>query len=436
MTAAGRLTRVTLIGPQHRVDLVLPSAEPLGVLLPELVAMVGHRASDVPHRYQVSLVNGRALDPGESLRQAEVADGTLLRIDPLVDAPPAAVVHDISDEVADDLAGRRGRWGPGHRRWTATAVVTGAAWLAGVLVGSQLPAAVLTVAGAAVLLVGLTAALMGRRPVGLALILGGAALAMATVVTWTADWALRWALWSAAAAVIMVAVGIAVRQVRAGLLGAACLLGLLASWTGLSAAGLPADRVAAVMAVLSVGLLGVLPRIAIVSSGLTGLDDQQGEGGPVPRAAAQAAVDSAHRGLVLGCVVTAVSGLVAGWVLGHSGSGWAVALACVTGVALLLRMRAFPLTVEVVTVTAAAFGVGVGLLDGWMRQAPGMWWAGAAAAAAVAAVAVAVLGYQPRQHVRARARQLADRLESVAVLALVPVAVGVFDAYPRLLHTF
>lgn len=436
MTATGRLTRVTLIGPRHRIDLVLPSAEPIGLLLPEIVAMVGHEPSGIPRRYQVSLVDGRALDPGESLGQAEVADGSLLRIDPLTDAPPAAIVYDVSDEVADDLAERRGRWGPAPRRWTATTVVIGAAVLTGMLAGAALPAVVLTVAGMMVLLAGSAIALMGGRPVGVALILGGAALMMTMVPDWTMSWPLRWVLWTVGTGVTMVAISIAIRQRQTGLLGATTLLGLLGLWTGLFAAGLPVSRVAAIMAFLSVGLLGLLPRIAIVSSGLTRLDDQRGEGRPVPRLAAQAAVDSAHQGLALACVATAASGLLAGWVLGHADSGWAITLAFLTGVVLLLRLRAFPLTLEVAPLTAAALGIGVGLLDRWTGQAPGTWWVGAAVTVAVAAIAVVVVGYRPRPHFQARARQLADRLESLAVLALIPVAVGVFDVYSRLLHTF
>jgi hypothetical protein len=44
--------------------------------------------------------------------------------------------------------------------------------------------------------------------------------------------------------------------------------------------------------------------------------------------------------------------------------------------------------------------------------------------------------HRPRPHVRARARQLADRLEGLVVVAAVPVAVGVFGVYERLLDTF
>ena len=54
----------------------------------------------------------------------------------------------------------------------------------------------------------------------------------------------------------------------------------------------------------------------------------------------------------------------------------------------------------------------------------------------VAALGLATLSYQPPPHVRARLRQDADRLEGLAVVALIPIAVGVFDVYPRLLGSF
>ena len=37
------------------------------------------------------------------LRGAGVTDGAQLWVDPLTEAPPAAIVHDVSDGVSDDL---------------------------------------------------------------------------------------------------------------------------------------------------------------------------------------------------------------------------------------------------------------------------------------------------------------------------------------------
>ncbi|TVT61601.1 type VII secretion integral membrane protein EccD [Amycolatopsis rhizosphaerae] len=435
-TEASQLTRITLVGPRHRIDLVLPSHERIGTLLPEMVAMVGHKTPDVLRGYQVSTIDGRVLEPGTSLRAAQVADGALLRIDPLTEAPPAPIVHDVSDELADDLARRRGRWAEGPRQWTATLTVAGAALLAARLALRALGPTAATVIGLVILAAGCAAALLGRRAVGLAILLAGAAIGMSTVPEWTASAALRSTLWTAGAAITVLVYSLATRQQRAGLFGAGTLLVLLGLWAALVAFRLPAERAAAVVAVLSVGVLGILPRAAMMISGLTHLDDRQGGGGTVARTTVESAVDSAHRGLALATVATAVSSALAGLTLAQAGNGWAIGLASLLVVTLLLRLRAFPLAAEVISLVMAALAVAVGLVVRWMTVAPTMWWGGAAVAVAIALAGLGVLGFEPEQHIRAQARQIADRLEALAVAALVPVAVGVFQVYAQLLHTF
>lgn len=434
--ATGRLTRVTLAGARCRADLVLPSDEPIGMLLPEVVAMVGPGPEAEPRAYQLSLLDGGVLEPTATLRGAGVTDGTLIRVDPLTEAPPAPVVYDVSDEITDDLAARRGRWGFAARRWTATAVVVAAALLAALLAAPYAGPAALAAAGAALLVAGTGVALLGNPQPGVAVLLGGAAMVLAAVPWWTSDWWARGALWAFGAGLTVLAGGLATGNRRAGVFGAGSVLVLLAGWIVLTAVGLPAARTASLMAVVSVAALGLLPRLAMTASGLTRLDDRQTEDQPVTRVAVAAAVDAAHRGLALGCVAAAVSGAVAGWLLAGAGSGWAVTLACLLGLALLLRLRAYPLTVEVACLVGAALAVLAGLVFRWVQAEPELWWGGAAVAGAVAVAGLVVLGYEPRPHIRARARLLADRLEGLAVVALVPVAVGVFGVYSRLLDTF
>ena len=433
---SGRLSRVTLVGPRRRLDLVLPSDEPIGVLLPEIVTMVGYSATSDARGYQLSTVDSRVLDPATTLGAADVPDGAVLRVDPLVEAPPAAIVHDVSDEVADDLARRRGRWGPTTRTWAATATGTAAATFAAVLAAPPLTAAAIVAAGVPVALAGLVVGLLGRRVVGVAVLLSGAAVAMSAVPGWTSDWPLRWAWWIVATGLLIIALGSITGNRRAGVFGGTTVLLLLAGWAGMLLAGLPAGRVAAVMAVVSIGALGLLPRIAMVVSGLTRLDDLRSNDESVRRASVAAAVDAAHRGLaVTGLAVTA-SAAVAGVVLARAATGWTAVLAALVAVALLLRTRAFPLAVEMLALLAGGLAVGAQLLLSWSRLVAGQWWLPVAVSVAVAAVALVILAYRPPPHVRARLRQNADRLEGLAVVALVPVAVGVFDVYPRLLESF
>lgn len=435
-TGTGRLTRVTLAGPLRRVDLVLPSDEPIGLLLPEIVTMVGHTGTEVSRGYQLSTLDGNALDPDASLHRAEIADGALLRVDPLVEAPPAATVHDITDEVVDDLARRPGRWNAAARTWTATVACAAAAVAAAVLATPEVPWVLILAAGLTVAPAGVLVAVLGARQAGLAVFLAGMTITAGAVGAGVAGGPQRWALWTLVAAWTVVGVGAVTGHQRAGALGGGTVMAYLLASTGMLVAGLPPARTAAVMAIVSVGVLGLLPRAAMVTSGLTRLDDRRSDAQPVTRSSAQAAVDAAHRGLALSCIATAICAAVAGIVLVGAGTGWTVLLAALTGAALALRLRAFPLTVEVLCLMAAVAAIGAALLWRWARHAPGLWWGPVAAASAVAALAVLLLVYQPPPHLRAQARQHADRLEAVAVMALIPVAVGVFQVYPRLLGTF
>ncbi len=473
-TVGGRLTRITVSGAVRRADLVLPSDDPVGLLVPDLVALVGAATVEGPGAYQLSTPDGTVLDSGVSLHDAGVPDGTVIRLDTVAEAPPVPILHDVTDHVSDDADSRRGRWDATALRWTATAVAVAGGVTAALLVSAAarltlIPAgAVLLIAGAAVAAGGRgstgqagTRAAAGDEPrrvatpvsaglpnagdgsvpdrlqaVGVALALVGAAVAFVGCAFSGTGPSGRLALAVSVTAAVVALVGAATGHRRAALLGAGMLIGHLVLWWTLRLAALPLARVAAVVAVVVIGLLGVLPRVAITVSGLAALDDRQAADEPVTRLAAHAAVNAAHRGLALATMATAVSGALAGWLLAGADDGWARALAGVLAVVLLLRLRAFPLTVEVVAVVAAAAGTLVGLLRLWVRLDPGHWWAVAAAALAGSAVALLVLAYRPRPHVRARARQLGDRLEALAVVASVPVAVGVFGLYERLLATF
>ena len=61
------LSRVTLVGERRRVDLVLPSREPVGVLLPEVMRLLDDRVADRPELRHLVTADGSALDPGASL---------------------------------------------------------------------------------------------------------------------------------------------------------------------------------------------------------------------------------------------------------------------------------------------------------------------------------------------------------------------------------
>lgn len=439
MTAAapGTLTRLTLVGPQRRADLVLPADAPLGELLPDIVRFLGFQPGQPPHAYQLSEFGGRVIPLDRSLRAAQVADGAVIRVDHVSDAPMTAVVHDVTDEVADDLRDRGGRWGEAPRRWLSTFVAVVGALLAALAAAPPVVAPpVLFGLGVLVLIAGAATALAGQRRIGTALVLGGAVVTAVPVPDWVGPGPGPWVVWLALAGVTTAtALGVNGHQ-RAGLSGAAALLGLLALWVLFALVGLPPARIAALLAVASTVLLGLLPRFALISSGLTRLDDQQSADRPAARTSVRSAVDAAHRGLVLATISTAASIAVAAWVLAHSSTPWAVALAVLLAVTTLLRARACPLTAEVVALVVAVLVAVTGLVRHWLLVVPGHWWGAALVAVAVVLVALVAMAYEPPAHVRARGRQLADRVEGLAVIAMLPVVIGVFGLYTSLLNTF
>ncbi|MFD8414870.1 type VII secretion integral membrane protein EccD [Streptomyces sp. NPDC059650] len=445
-TSRAQLSRVTLVGERRRADVVLPADTPIGQLLPDVLLLLDDRAAARPLTRQLMTSDGSALPHDSTLASAGIADGAVLRLVRTHSAPPAPVVHDVTDLVADDLDLRAWRWRPAARRASAgvatVALAVTAALLArrefglDTLAGSLLAVTlVLLAAGALVSRIG-----QGNR--GLATVLLLAAGALSVLAAWTAADAYHWAGIVRFAAVAgsltltLVLLGYFSPLGRGGLMGAMAVAGVTVLW-GLVAAGQddPA-RLGAVMALLSVLLLGVLPRLALMASGLTSLDDRRSGGASVSRHAVGNALAATHRGLALATIATAASAAAGGWLLTLAAkpSAWTVALAALVAVVLLSRARAFPLVAEVVALLAAACVLLVRLVVLWIQHGGG---AGALALLCVAALLPTVaLAVQPPEHVQVRLRRMADLVESVGMVGLFPLAVGVFGVYGQLLDKF
>jgi hypothetical protein len=244
----------------------------------------------------------------------------------------------------------------------------------------------------------------------------------------------RLVLAAAVVAATAVLLGLVSPLGRVGVVGGGLGLGLAAAWGAGLSAGLASDRLAAVLAVASVVLLGLLPRVALTASGLTRLDDRRTAGDEVARRDAVAAIEAAHRSLSVAVAATAASTALAGRQLLTAPTRWTVLLAAACAVVLAGRARIYPLVAEVVALLAAAAWILLGLLSVWQDHAGTA--APLAAALALLVTTLVALVVEPVEHVRARLRRLADRLETVAVVAAVPLAIGVFGIYGRLLDTF
>jgi hypothetical protein len=91
---------------------------------------------------------------------------------------------------------------------------------------------------------------------------------------------------------------------------------------------------------------------------------------------------------------------------------------------------------EVVVLFAAAVVVLVRLTAVWMDEAARATAWPAVVLGAVALLPLGVLAVEPPEHVRVRLRRAMDLVESVGVIALFPLTLGVFGVYARLLGVF
>jgi type VII secretion integral membrane protein EccD len=444
-TSRTQLSRVTLIGERRRADLVLPSDTPIGQLLPDILRLLDDRVATRPTTRQLVTSDGSVLPNDATLSSAEVADGAVLQLVRAHAAPPAPVVHDVTDQVADDLDLRAWRWRPAARRVSAGVATVVFAVAAALLARHEFAlesvATALLAATGVFLLAGAVVAKVGEGNLGLATALLFAAGGLGLLAAWTAadayDWSGEARLAGVVGALVLTLVLLAYFSPlgRGGLIGAVAAVAVALVWEAVAALQDRPDRLGAVMAVFSVVLLGLLPRLALMASGLTGLDDRRSSGVSVSRHQVSNALAATHRGLALATVVAAASAAAGGWLLtADEPTVWTVVLASLTAVVLLSRARAFPLVAEVVALFGAAAVLVVRLAVLWLDHSGG---AGALALLAAAAVLpLLVLAIEPPEHVRVRLRRLADLIESFGVIGLFPLAVGVFGIYGQLLDKF
>lgn len=446
MTSRAEMSRVTLVGERRRADIVLPSDTPVGQLLPDILKLLDDRAAARPLTRQLLTSDGSALPHDSTLASAGIGDGAVLRLVRTHAAPPAPVVHDVTDQVADSLDLQAWRWRPAARRAGAGASTVAFAVIAALLARREFPLAALAGALAAVTVVlvvaGALVARVGRGNRGLATALLLASSGLGILTAWTAadayDWsgALRLAAVAGAVALSLALLGFFSPLGRGGLIGAMATAALTVVWESVAAVTSDLARLGAVMAVVSVVLLGLLPRIALMASGLTALDDRRSGGVSVSRHDVGNALAATHRGLALATLATSVSAAAAGWLLTPAArpTVWTVLLPSLVAVVLLSRARAFPLVAEVVALFAAAAVIVVRLAMLWMDHAGG---AGPIAVLCAAALLpLLALAVEPPEHVRVRLRRTADLVESIGVVGLFPLTVGVFGMYGQLLNKF
>ena len=436
-------SRVTVIGQRRRLDAVLPADEPLGVLLPDLLRMLDEPLRQAPQRRFLTTATGAVVPPEGTLASARIIDGTVLRLAAEGELPPPPTVYDITEEAVEDLKRRGTTFKPKHRRILAGAglvfsIIAGAISLL-VAAPNGLTAAILLVFAAVCAFVGIALGWAGNKLVAVPLVTVATVLLGLTVGFWALDagWDLGLvitvgALCLAFGPMFYAAAGVAGGGVVAG----ATAILFVAVWMVGVGTGLAADRVGALAAVLAVLLLGLLPRMALALSGLSGLDDKRASGQEIMRGDVQTALNAAHLGLALATVPIALSSGVAGIMLLRGGSAWAVALALVLAFLLASRSRLYPLVSEVAVLFAAAFAIVSGCVLIAAVNGQGGAFIALGLLVLVAMVCAFGLGLAPAEHVHARLSQLLDYLEVGAIIVTVPLALGAIGVYTSLLHKF
>src|SRR5438874_5023276 len=128
VTTATGLARVTVSGPQRRLDVALPEHAPLGELLPELLRHAGEGLPDAGQAHggwALRRADGSPLSVGGGLASQGVRDGDVLHLAPARVGWPELEYDDVVDAIA---AGAR-RYG---RVWDGTATRIAGLAVAGV----------------------------------------------------------------------------------------------------------------------------------------------------------------------------------------------------------------------------------------------------------------------------------------------------------------
>jgi type VII secretion integral membrane protein EccD len=432
-------TRLTVIGSARKADLVVPNDEAVAGLMPRLMDLLDEPTGSVVRPLTLVRSTGEQLDVALTIADQQVSDGELLRLVRSDDAPPPPEVADVTDVLGETLRDRSGLWSTFARELTgAVAIGVLGCALVGQLAAGPLPLVL------AVLLLSLVAAIVGRLSMRwICVALTSAALGVAAAVVWTFSSTLGLSLplrLSAAvlgfAALGWICLGLGYGQgLRSRPAWFGSLVGIPVSMLPLIMVllGSRSEAAAALTAAVSVVVCGVLPRLALVASGLTGLDDQVVEGHPRRRDDVSLTVNDAYRVLSWVTFAVAIPIAVTSALLLASGDLWAVWVGLMVIMVSALRTRAFPLAVQQM---ALWFAVLVGLLGGLIGQSRLGQPLVAGILASIAGLVVIMVLARPAAHQRAFLRRVGNVIEALAVIALIPLLLGMFGIFSDLLGAF
>ncbi|AUI49794.1 type VII secretion integral membrane protein EccD [Arthrobacter crystallopoietes] len=435
-------TRVTLIGESRHLDLLLPADQPVGTLMPQILDLMADSPREEVAAKVLVQASGEPLADQTTLSDAGVSDGGKLTLFNASDAPPPAVVYDVTDTVVEETESVGGRWDERFRHLMAGAFAALGSWGAvEILLGSFAGGSSwwILLAVAVALLAGSTLfGLPQRRNVGLTLAGTGWLFGLGSVLHLDLGIELKLLVLALLSTVAFAAVGAVLGRSKAMFGAAGTLAALTAIWAACGFFSGDPIRAAAIAGTISIVLLGLTPKIALSVSGLATLDDQRSQGGSIRRADALDSIRAAHRTLALGTVLTALSIATALWILGTDPAEqvWTLPLLAALVLAASLRARSFPLAAERVSLYIAT-SVGVAALAlSALRLLDGSEWLVGLLLLVMALAIGSVLTLNLPAHTAARLRLAGNKIETIAILATVPLILGLFGLFAQLLTSF
>ncbi|WP_035832783.1 EsaB/YukD family protein [Jonesia quinghaiensis] len=454
----GSHTRLTVVGSRRRGTVVVPSSEPLAVMVGDIADLL---REPVPLGGELVLVTslGGEVSLAQSCQDAGLRDGAVLQLVREEDIPAPPEVVDVSDAVGEHVQSALGRWGAAHREALVGVLaffigVAGAwPWVVGPMrVGAGDPqvSAALVAVSVGVIGAGVVAGWLSRSVTALGA-LSSVLAAVGVGVASAAGWYLAGSADVGVASQVMVALcaawfpvfAIAGVRLRSG---APLLAALSVVIVGDVAVVLPLVGASVVASAATVGVLlvagvGIAPMVALHASGLTSLDDAVIAGGQAQRSTVQDRVAAGYRHLEWSLAALSSVLVWVLWVLISAGEPWSWAMALVITGAVALRTRAFPFVRHMWPLWLGLLIGGVsGAVTWWLTHSdltaphPTTGWMLTIAVAAVAcATAVAA---RPRPHTLVTLRRLGDTAESLCIIATVPILLGTWGLYETVLGVF
>ncbi len=444
------LRRVSVHSGAAVVDLALPAAIPVATLIPPIVDILKTRGADdglAANRYRLSAPGASALDPAMSLAQHGIDDGAVLVLSQSSTPPPAPRFDDVAEAVAATLEATTQPFSHVRRRRAARLTGAVAATCLTATGGMALirnafgvraardigtTAGIVASAGVLALLSAAIAHRAHRDPI--------AALALSVIATVCAAVAGFLAVPGAPGTpnVLLAATAAAVTSVlamRTSNCGVATLtavsgVAVIIAVTALAGVitGAPLHAVGSVSALVSLGLLGVAARMSIVLAGLSPrlpADDVDESGDNVAAKAIRA--DTWLSGLLAAFASSAAVGAVV-TVLAGAPRLSSTAFGALTGALLLLRSRGsdrrrmLVFVIGGIAVAAITFGVAA---VGSPEHGPRV-----AVVTLLLAAAALYLGFvAPALSLSPLARRSVELLESLALVAMVPLTCWICGAY-------